>query len=138
MAIIECADYNEYVHDLLIGQPCVLAYNTAADYLGLSNGGLREHVEIFVEHHIDIPTTKQFITLLKEKNIQKVRGLWVTTLEQTIIDLLEYDDDNQIIQETMAAYYFEHDESFGDLKIPPHLKQLYEKYADWAIHYYDD
>ena len=53
--MIMCNNYNVYIRQILLGKPCVLAYTTAADYLGLSNGGLREYVEIFVEKYIDIP-----------------------------------------------------------------------------------
>ena len=35
---LELHTYNDYLRDLLKDAPCILAYDTAADYLGLSNG----------------------------------------------------------------------------------------------------
>ena len=137
--MIMCNNYNVYIRQILLGKPCVLAYTTAADYLGLSNGGLREYVEIFVEKYIDIPNTKQFLvpSFLGLKT-NKINGLLCTTSEQTIINLLEQDGDNQIIQETMANYYYKHNETFENLDIPTKLQEKFDRYSKWAIHYYDD
>ena len=41
--------YNDYLRDLLKDAPCILAYDTAADYLGLSNGSsFHEAAHIYV------------------------------------------------------------------------------------------
>ena len=32
--------YNDYLRDLLKDAPCILAYDTAADYLGLWSGSM--------------------------------------------------------------------------------------------------
>lgn len=42
------ATYNDYLRKLLNGIPCILAFDTAADYLGLTNGGYREKAQIYV------------------------------------------------------------------------------------------
>lgn len=55
-------------------------------------------------------------------------GLICTTVNRTIIDLLEQNGDDQIITESLANYYEEHGESFEGLKIPKHLQSKFEKY----------
>ena len=46
MAVIT---YNDQLRRLLANVRCVLAFDTAADFLGLTNGGYRSVVQIFVE-----------------------------------------------------------------------------------------
>ena len=40
--------YNDQLRSLLANVECVLALDTAADFLGLTNGGYRDVVQIFV------------------------------------------------------------------------------------------
>ena len=40
--------YNDQLRSLLTNVECVLALDTAADFLGLTNGGYRDVVQIFV------------------------------------------------------------------------------------------
>lgn len=50
-------------------------------------------------------------------------GLLCTTVNQTIIDLLEQNGNEQIITESLANYYDAHNESFDGLEVPEHLKR---------------
>lgn len=61
-----------------------------------------------------------------------------TTINQTIVDLLERDGDEQIITESLANYYEEHGQSFDGLDIPKHLSPRFEKYSEWAMAYYEE
>lgn len=45
MAVIT---YNDQLRNLLTNVECVLAFDTAADFLGLTNGGYRSEAQIFV------------------------------------------------------------------------------------------
>lgn len=40
--------YNDQLRNLLADVECVLAFNTVADFLGLTNGGYRALAQIFV------------------------------------------------------------------------------------------
>ena len=100
MAIVA---YNDTLRDLLANVECVLTFDTAADFLGLTNG-----------------------------------GLLCTTVNRTIIDLLEQNGDEQIITESLANYYEEHNEGFDGLEIPEHLQERFEKYKVWAMEYYEE
>lgn len=44
---------------LLSGVKCVLAFDTAADFLGLTNGGYRPVAQIFVNKKQDLEGTEQ-------------------------------------------------------------------------------
>jgi len=49
--------YNDQLRSLLSNVRCVLAFDTAADFLGLTNGGYRSAVQIFVDKEQDIEGT---------------------------------------------------------------------------------
>lgn len=71
-------------------------------------------------------------------NAKNGGGLVCTTVNRTIIDLLEQNGDEQIITESLANYYDEHHESFDGLEIPDHLSRRFEKYKKWAQEYYEE
>ena len=131
--------YNDWLRSLLANVECVLAFDTAADFLGLTNGGYRPVVQIFVNKKQNIEGTEQTLgTSLKELECEEYNGLVCTTVNRTIIDLLEQNGDEQIITESLANYYDEHNESFDGLKIPEHLQSRFEKYKAWAMEYYTE
>ena len=144
-------NYKAYLRSILKGIPCILAYGTASEYLGL---GLFEgyldynEIEVFVEKE-----NKDLIRIGKEENIKiiqyvidnfdnkdyiNLRGLLVTTENQTIIDLIEQDEDIQNIQITLSSYYYLHNQSFNDLIIPDYLLDKFNIYCEWALEYYND
>lgn len=145
---VEIYSYNDLLRDVLRDIPCVLAYETAADYLGMSEGCDSMEISVFAtvyNEELDGIGRKKSLRIRQiivpsfdEIDYVDWHGLHCTTPQQTIIDLLEQDGDNQVIQESLATYYFSHGESFDGLKIPEHLNALFEKYSDWAIHYYDE
>lgn len=129
--------YNDYLRDLLGDADCILACDTAADYLGLTNGGRRERAQIYVTQKLDIPNTEQiFVPSFSSIPTNKHRGIRCTTVNRTIVDLLEQDGDEQIITEALSYYYFKHNESFDGLTIPAELQHRFVKYCEWAIDYY--
>jgi len=131
--------YNDWVRDLLKNIECVLAFDTAADFLGLTNGGYRPVAQIFVDKRQNIERTEQILVpSLKDLECEQRNGLICTTVNRTIIDLLEQNGDEQIITESLANYYEEHGESFAGLRIPSHLQQRFEKYKIWALEYYEE
>lgn len=131
--------YNDKLRNLLAGVECVLAFDTAADFLGLTNGGYRPVVQIFVSKKQNVEGTEQFVVpSLEELECEQRGGLFCTTVNRIIIDLLEQDGDEQIITESLANYYDEHHGSFAGLEIPEHLQQRFEKYGAWAREYYEE
>lgn len=131
--------YNDQLRNLLANVECVLALDTAADFLGLTNGGYRDVAQIFVNKKQNIKGTEQILVPSLEKlECEERNGLVCTTENQTIINLLELNGDEQIITESLANYYDEHSESFDGLDIPEHLQSRFEKYREWALEYYEE
>lgn len=131
--------YNDHLRHLLANVECVLAFDTAADFLGLTNGGYRSVAQIFVDKRQNIEGTEQILVpSLRALDCEECNGLLCTTVNRTIIDLLEQNGDEQIITESLANYYEEHNESFGGLEIPKHLQSRFEKYKVWALEYYEE
>ncbi|MBR4903296.1 MAG: hypothetical protein IKZ53_01360 [Selenomonadaceae bacterium] len=140
--------YNSFLRAILRDIPCILAYDTAADYLGMTEGCDSSHINLFVDSYnekLEQISKENSLTIhqIVVSSFSKIRyenfnGLNCTTPEQTIIHLLEQDGDNQVIQETLASYYFANSESFKGLLIPEFLQLRFEEYSDWAIHYYDE
>ena len=136
MAVIT---YNDQLRRLLANVRCVLAFDTAADFLGLTNGGYRAVVQIFVDKKQNIEGTEQtLVPSLETLECEEHNGLKCTTVSQSIIDLLEQNGDEQIITESLANYYEENNESFEGLVIPARLQSRFEKYRVWAIEYYEE
>lgn len=69
---------------------------------------------------------------------EEYHGLKCTTVNQTILDLLEQDGDEQIITESLANYYEEHGATFDGLDISEHLRDKFQKYKQWAVTYYEE
>lgn len=131
--------YNDQLRNLLANVECVLAFDTAADFLGLTNGGYRDVAQIFVNKKQNIEGTEQILVpSLENLECEERNGLVCTTANQTIIDLLEQNGDEQIITESLANYYDEHNESFDGLDVPQHLQSRFEKYREWALEYYEE
>lgn len=86
--------YNDYLRDLLKGLDCVLAFDTAADYLGLTNGGYRPCVLVFSKKKMGVAGVQEKV-VNDFGNIQytNVNGHNCTTVNQTIADLLQNDGD---------------------------------------------
>lgn len=136
MAVIS---YNDQLRYLLSNVECVLAFDTAADFLGLTNGGYRSAVQIFVDKMQNIKGTEQtLVSSLETLECEERNGLRCTTVNQTIIDLLKQNGDEQIITESLANYYDDHNESFDGLDIPEYLQPRFEKYKEWAVEYYEE
>lgn len=132
--------YNDYLRDLLKDAPCILAYDTAADYLGLWSGSMNpQTAQIYVTSPLHIAgTTEHLIPSFNAVDHEKRLGLLCTTINQTINDLLRADGDNQVIQESLADVYFSNGESFDSLRIEKELLPRFEKYKVWAMEYYDE
>lgn len=78
MAVIA---YNDQLRRLLADVKCVLAFDTAADFLGLTNGGYRTEAQIFVDKRQDIKGTEQILVpSLEALECEERNGLICTTV----------------------------------------------------------
>ena len=131
--------YNDYLRKLLSKIDCILALETSADYLGLSNGGYRKYAQIYVTKKYNIKDTKQIIIpSFSDIEYIEMRGLKVTTINQTIVDMLSNDNcDEQILIEGLANYLDEY-KNFDGLKIPNELENYFEKLKYQAEIFYTE
>lgn len=127
------------IYNKLLGVNCILAYETASDYLGMNSMADRPSYIIYTENYIDDSDLECIIVDYLDTIPYMVKNsIKVTTEEQTIIDLLRNDRDVQVIQESMSYWYETHNQSFDDLNIPDDIRDIFNSYVDDAIHYYDD
>lgn len=128
------------IHNYLIGQNCILAYETAADYLCLCNMcSDRKAYYVYAKEDLKLEGVVCILVDSLDSIPYIVKNdIKVTTEERTIIDLLRNDRDDQVIQEAMSYWYETHGQSFSDLNIPDDIKATFDSYVDDAIHYYDD
>lgn len=128
------------IEEKLRGIDCVLAFETASDYLGM-NAGTHQRLAYYVYSLEELNLEGVDCTILDSYDsldILEERGMRCTSRTQTIIDLLSHDRDDQVILESLADWYFSHNESFNDLVIPDNIKDLFNEYKYDAIHYYDN
>lgn len=125
--------------NILGDSDCIIAFESAADMMGLSNGGLRNTVQVYSLYDLKIPYVEcHIVDDYNNIDIYNHRDLKCTTVNQTIIDLLKDDNaDEQILTETLGNYYYENNQSFHNLNIPVELQDKFNKYSDWGIEYYD-
>lgn len=123
----------------------ILCLETAADFLHLSNG---VHEEDLFRVYSSRPLNDDTIEVImqpdcfKTKRYEEWHGIFCTTPEQTILDLLEHeqDVDLQTLLESLSNYYYEHNETFSSLEgqMDTIQKQAFEKWRQDAIDYYTE
>lgn len=129
----------EIVKETIKDYNCIVAHESAADIMGLSNGGYREKIHVYSFEKINNPVLEcHIISSLDEIDYFDFHGIRCTSINQTIIDLLNSSStDEQILIETLANYYYENNQSFDNLNIPQMLNHSFQKYKDWSVEYYD-
>ena len=116
---------HDYLREQLQGTENILCKESAADYLNLSNGTLSEDIT--------------FYSSSEGKEVIFLRGIWCTTVNQTINDLLEDNDsDEQVLLESLSNYYYKNNESFQGLTIEEKNQERFLELKEAAIGYYDD
>lgn len=123
----------------------IVCLETAADYHGLSNGVCFENsFRVYSDKEIQGDKIRTIIIpdCFTSKEYDTINEIHVTTVEQTLIDLLENDDDADIqtLLESLSNYYYDSKESFSELEKIMNEKQknLLDKWGQDAIDYYND
>lgn len=140
-----CAS-REYVHEVLGGTDIILGVESAAEYWGISDGSITNNIFVMVQRGSDVklpnnPDVKLvFIDYEPEVTLVERNGtkVYVTTPNQTIIDMLRNNRDEQATLESLFNYYCEHGESYDGLEIPDDIRDDFNKLKDDATHYLDD
>ena len=130
---------HDTIRNTIFGYDCVLAFETASDYLGTNKMAYRPKLCVYSLQELNITRVDcSLIESYSDLEIVELDGIRCTSARQTIWDLLRYDRDQQVIVEAIADWYFKHNESFDDLNIPADLQEIFNSFVDDAIHYFDD
>lgn len=124
---------------LLEGIDGIVCLESASDLLGYSNGGFRAKIKIYTLKDYKIPYLECIVVdNLDSIPVEDYHGIKVTPITITINDLLSKENsDSQIILETFANYYFEHNKSYKTLNIPTSLQKKAEFYINEGKLYYE-
>ena len=125
---------------------CIVCLETAADFNGISNGGILTNTfKVYISEPIRVNDNVKAIVLRNCFNTKKydtIHGVNVTTIEQTILDLIDNADnvDPQNLLESLANYYYDNNESFDSLTRTMNQRQLeiLDSWKDDAISYYEE
>lgn len=128
------------IREKLYGVDCVLAFETASDYLATNKmTHQRPAYYVYSTHELNIPEVEcTIVDNYDSLNIIEERGMKCTSVTQTMWDLLRNDRCPQVTIECIADWYFRHNESYDDLEVPEDIKDLFWDYAEDAKYYFDD
>lgn len=130
---------HDTIKNTILGYDCILAFETASDYLGTNKMSYRPKLCVYALQELDIAGVDcTIVDSYSDLEIVELDGIRCTSERQTIWDLLRYDRDQQVTVEAIADWYFKHNESFDGLDIPVDLQEMFNSFADDAIHYFDD
>jgi hypothetical protein len=118
---------SEYFRKVLTNTNYVLCLISAAEYLGLCNWTTEPQIYVFLKDECQ----KNHIPIAFKN------GLYYTTVNQTINDLLSNDAiDEQVILEALADQY--HKNNYADLTICSENQKAFQYFKSGAEHYYTD
>ena len=118
---------SRYFRKVLTGTEYVLCLISAAEYLGLCNWTTEPQIYVLSKDEC------------KKNHIQiaSKNGLYYTTVNQTINDLLSDDTiDEQVILEVLADQYYKN--NYADLIIRPENQDAFWHFKPFAEKYYTD
>ena len=128
------------IREKLYGVDCVIAFETASDYLATNKmTHQRPAYYVYSTHESNIPEVEcTIVDNYDSLDIVEERGMKCTSVTQTMWDLLRNDRCPQVIIECIADWYFRHNESYDDLEVPEDIKDLFWDYAEDTKYYFDD
>ena len=127
------------IRNYLLGVDCVLAYETASDYLGTNCMGDRPSYTVYSLEELNLDGVECIIVDSYDNlDIVEKLGIRTTSEQYTLFDLLRNDRDPQVIIEAMADWYFRHGNTYDNLDVPEDIREIFDDYAEDAPHYYDD
>lgn len=138
-----CVTIEGIVNTVFKNEKIVLCRETAASYLGLSNGWgipIRYYTESNETYNSSYMTGTT-VENLDSLNTTEIDNILSTDEETTICELIIYECDYQAILESMSNYYYERNESFGKLleKVKElNIQDKFNRYIEDAINYYNE
>lgn len=137
---MELVSLHDNIRAKLLGVDCVLAFETASDYLSTNKmTNQRPMYYVYATHELNIQGVEcTIVDNFDDLDIINERGMLCTSVTQTMWDLLRNDRDSQVIIECIADWYFSHNESYDDLAVPSDISDIFWEYAEDARYYFDD
>ena len=132
---------NWYYQDILgaIEQDVILAFESAAEFLGLTTGNFLTDVHVYSACDLPAPFVVHPVASLEGIEFVELNGCNVASVNQTANDLLSSNDvDLQILLEFLGMYYYKHEESFEGLEIGERNRERFDEVREWAIAYWDE
>lgn len=138
----ECPAYEISNNVSPVSDKVIICLESAAVYLGLCNGMYFQKYPVYSAENIESAGLDVIVLpdCFESKQHIVRNDMYITTEEQTILDMLEYYDriDIQALIEALSGYYFTHNETFGS--IPEMLNEqqavVFDRWKQDAIEYY--
>lgn len=119
-----CETKGEYFRKVLTGKPYVLCMESAAEFMSLTDGNFCTYVDVY-----------KLEDCVKENvGFELLRGIYCTTVNQTINDILENEGDPQILMEALSTIYER--SHYEELDIFPQNQERFDYYKQYGIEYY--
>ncbi len=135
----EHVSFYEVFKILLKDKDCIVCKKSVADLLGYSNGGFRKNIEIYSTKDYNLPYLKcHVVDDLSKIPFEYFHEIKVVPIEKTIVELLEdKNSDQQILLETLANYYCDHNDSYEGLNPPKRLLKRFNWFSEEGKKYYE-
>lgn len=135
----EHVSYYDVFKVLLKDIDCIVCKKSVADLLGYSNGGFRKNIEVYTTKEYNLPYLKcHIVSDLSEIESNSFHEIRFVPIEKTIVEMLEDNlTDTQILLETMANYYCEHNDSYNSINPPKKLMKKFNFYKEEGKRYYE-
>ena len=136
-------DFNtksSYYRAIMAGRTdAVLCGDSALEYYRLSNDNLSGKVYVYSNCSLPDPFVVLPVKDFSNIDYEVKDGVMVTTVSQTINDLLEEDGEgSQPLYEALNYWYFTHGESWDGLNIKPQNTKVFAEVAKVSLEYYED
>ena len=135
----EHVSYYDVFKVLLKDIDCIVCKKSVADLLGYSNGGFRRNIEVYTTKEYNLPYLKcHIVPDLSKIESDSFHEIKFVPIEKTIVEMLEDNyTDTQILLETMANYYCDHNDSYSLINPPKRLMKKFNFYKEEGKRYYE-
>ncbi len=130
----------DYFTDILRGRKnAILCKGSALEFYGAANSSSGSAVEVFACGNLPSPFITYPVRNFKNIAYEKHDGILVTTLNQTINDMLEDGmSEMQPLYEALSDYYYTHGSTFEGIEIKPENRDRFCEAARESLEYYEE
>ena len=131
---------SEYYTKLLKNKKnVILAKESALEYYHLSNDSFSDKAYVYSCGKLDGPYINEEVENFNDIEYEVINGTMVTSLSQTINDIVEDEDiDLQPLYEALNKYYHQHNKSFDGIKIKEENKDRFAGIVKDSMDYYKE